>query len=161
MGIFPPNALSSINENALSSNNQMLYKKQLQQNKKITPSQFGEFWKHYPRKTDKGKAKTTWDKLCQSKNGKRPLWVEVRKAIHYQKQSERWQDRQFIPHPTTWLNNQRWLDDPKEMKVSKFKIGSKNKPQTPDCLRAEPGKYDNIPTTKMDPTDFLTLSKGV
>lgn len=85
-------------------------------NGKITPSQFEAFWKIYPRKVDKGKAKTAWERICSRKNGTRPTWKELRKAIHDQKKSERWKDPTFIPHPTTWLNQQRWLDDPAEMK---------------------------------------------
>jgi hypothetical protein len=86
-------------------------------NGKIISSQFEDFWKLYPRHVDKGKAKSTWEKVCRWNNGKRPTWKEIKSAIIKQKKSERWQDIKFIPHPTTWLNQQRWLDDPNEMKV--------------------------------------------
>ena len=33
-----------------------------------------------------------------------------------QKRSDRWQDKKYIPAPTPWLNQRRWLDDPGEMK---------------------------------------------
>jgi len=81
----------------------------------ITPSQFESFWKAYPRKIDKGKAKTRWEKICNKPAKERPTWKQIRLAIHEQKKTERWQDPKYIPHPTTWLNQQRWLDDPKEM----------------------------------------------
>ena len=34
-------------------------------------------------------------------------------AIEKQKQSAQWQDNggQFIPHPSTWLNQRRWEDE--------------------------------------------------
>jgi hypothetical protein len=83
------------------------------QGRLITPSLFEEFWAAYPRKDGKGKAKTSWEKLCKKKE--RPTWKQVRVAIHAQKKSERWQDG-YIPLPTTWLNQQRWLDDPAEMR---------------------------------------------
>jgi len=85
-------------------------------NNHITASQFEKFWKMYPRKVDKGKALTKWNNICSRKSTDRPTWKDIRSAIHNQKESERWQDPKFIPHPTTWLNQSRWLDDPEEMK---------------------------------------------
>jgi hypothetical protein len=82
----------------------------------ITPKLFETFWKLYPKKIDKGKALSSWNKICTRKNITPPLWKELRIALHHQKQSERWKDKTFIPHPTTWLNQSRWLDDPLEMK---------------------------------------------
>lgn len=79
----------------------------------ITPSMFEKFWSLYPKKVDKGKAKTKWSQLCKKPD--RPTWLTIKSAIEAQKKSARWQDSKFIPHPTTWLNQQRWLDDPAEM----------------------------------------------
>jgi hypothetical protein len=81
--------------------------------KNITPNQFFEFWELYPKKADKGKALTAWNKLCDKKD--KPAWRDVRKAIIEQKKTPRWNNKQFIPLPTTWLNQSRWLDDPAEM----------------------------------------------
>lgn len=93
--------------------------------KHIVPNQFESFWKIYPRKTDKGRALTMWNKLCSRPTNKRPSWREIKRAILAQKESERWQDPKFIPHPATWLNQSRWLDDPKEMK--RFDYGDNGK----------------------------------
>jgi hypothetical protein len=84
----------------------------------IQISQFEKFWRIYPRKVDKGKTFTKWTNMCSQKKGsnKRPRWSVIKLAILKQKKSERWKDIRFIPHPTTWLNQCRWLDDPKEMK---------------------------------------------
>jgi len=81
---------------------------------------FDLFWKIYPRKVDKGKAFSSWKKICQKKVKERPTWQEIKYAVMKQKKSERWQDIKFIPHPSTWLNQCRWLDDPKEMKAVTF-----------------------------------------
>lgn len=89
-----------------------------EKNQYITPSQFEEFWHMYPRKVDKGKAKAAWNKVCSRKND-RPTWRCVKRAIIKQKESERWQDKKFIQHPTTWLNKYGWLNDPAEMKSFK------------------------------------------
>ena len=80
---------------------------------KITPAIFDKFWKIYPKHPDKGKALSAWNKLCSKKE--RPTWVELKKAILSQKETSRWQEKKYIPHPTTWLNQNRWLDDPSEM----------------------------------------------
>jgi len=102
---------------------------------KITHSMFEEFWKIYPRKDSKGKAKTIWNKLCNKLTKDRPEWEEIKSAIEEQKKSQRWQDKQFIPLPTTWLNQERWIDDPKEM-------NSFSHPNT------TPGKPDKVPPKK-------------
>ena len=90
--------------------------KTLQINAPITLSMFDQFWEIYPKKVDKGKALNNWKKICNKKTNERPVWKEIKRAILLQRKSERWQDKQFIPHPATWLNQNRWLDDPKEMK---------------------------------------------
>lgn len=87
--------------------------------KKITPGLFNQFWKMYPRKVEKGKAWTIWKRICDKSPDQRPTWNEIRGAIYQQKRSERWQDKDYIPYPTTWLNQSRWMDDPKEMFVPK------------------------------------------
>jgi len=81
--------------------------------KKITPNMFDIFWKAYPKKTDKGQALTVWLKVCNWKD--RPSINQILQAIEEQKKTPRWSVKQYIPHPRTWLNQRRWLDDPKEM----------------------------------------------
>jgi hypothetical protein len=93
----------------------------------ITISQFDKFWKLYPKKASKGNALIAWNKLCKKKQDTRPTWRIIRTAIREQKKTEQWQDSQFIPLASTWINNYRWLDDPEEMKVFKPK---NNKPNT-------------------------------
>lgn len=82
----------------------------------ITKSKFNEFWELYPKKTDKGKSLSKWEDICnqQSWKDKRPTWRVVKKAILAQRKTKRWEEG-FVPNPTTWLNQCRWLDDPKEM----------------------------------------------
>lgn len=77
---------------------------------------FDKFWKLYPKKADKGKALTAWNKICKRSINQRPTYHQVIKAILSQKKSERWQTVEYIPMPTTWLNQARWLDDPTQMK---------------------------------------------
>ncbi len=68
---------------------------------------FLEFWKAYPRKTAKGLAFQAFKKA--EINGK---LSEVLAAIDMYKKTKQWQDVEFIPHPSTWLNQRRWEDEP-------------------------------------------------
>jgi hypothetical protein len=36
----------------------------------------------------------------------------IKESIAWQVTSENWKDPQFIPHPSTWLNERRWEDEP-------------------------------------------------
>ena len=101
-----------------------------EENKYITASLFDTFWKMYPRKVDKGKVKTIWERLCNKKTD-RPKWDDIKLAIIAQKQTDRWQELKFIPHPSTWLNQSRWEDDPAEMKSYKSYDTETTKKQKP------------------------------
>ena len=121
------NNISNIKHNKIKSNN-IKSNTTVAADKKITNSLFDDFWKLYPRHVDLGKAKKKWQELCNKAPKDKPTWREIKRAIILQKKSERWQEKQFIPHPTTWLNNMRWLDDPAEMQVWDKK---EEKPNTP------------------------------
>ena len=82
----------------------------------ITPSQFEKFWNLYPKKAGKGAALSKWNTICGKPPKDRPTWVEIKKAVFHQKKSDQWQNAKYIPHATTWLNQNRWLDDPEQMK---------------------------------------------
>jgi uncharacterized protein YlbG (UPF0298 family) len=68
---------------------------------------FEEFWNIYPKKTGKDKALPAWKK-------KKPKVDDVLKALAWQIESEQWnkQSGQFIPNPTTYINEGRWKDEP-------------------------------------------------
>lgn len=70
---------------------------------------FAEFWKAYPRKVGKGAALKAWGKI----KSKADTLQAILQAIAWQRTSKDWtkDDGQFIPHPSTWLNEQRWLDE--------------------------------------------------
>lgn len=114
----------------------------------ITPTLFELFWELYPRKIDKGKAQSKWNNICKKKD--RPVWKDIKYAIRNQLKSERWQDPKFIPHPTTWLNQSRWLDDPEQMKSSYqstekcpvgWIFGKDYNPSKQGCMDCEDNNY--------------------
>ena len=70
---------------------------------------FDAFWGAYPRKVGKGAAQKAWGKV-------RPdaaLAAKIVAAVVAQRSSHQWSKDggQFIPHPTTWLNQGRWDDE--------------------------------------------------
>lgn len=75
--------------------------------RKINDTSFDQFWNLYPIKKNKIRTKKIWD---QRNYGKIAdiicLDVERRKLEEAQ-----WKDPQFIPHPDTYLRNERWTDD--------------------------------------------------
>lgn len=72
----------------------------------IEPSVFDEFWKIYPRKVAKGSALKAWNNAVKTA---KPEDI-IAGAKTYAKDKMR--DPKFTAHPATWLNAQRWLDEP-------------------------------------------------
>ncbi len=85
------------------------------EDEKIKIEQFDSFWELYPRKAQKGQAFVTWQKLCKKAKKDKPTWKEVKRAIIKQKKSIQWENKNYIPHGSTWVNQARWMDDPKLM----------------------------------------------
>jgi hypothetical protein len=69
---------------------------------------FDQFWGLYPKKVGKAKAVKVWNRLKLN-----PLTGRICSAVASQKRTDQWQKEkgQFIPHPTTWLNEGRWDDE--------------------------------------------------
>jgi uncharacterized protein YdaU (DUF1376 family) len=99
------------NQEPRTNNQELLttnYKPILKPTRKITLDiGFDEFWNIYPKKTGKDKALIAWNK-------KKPNIDHVICALIWQKESEQWnKDRgQFVPNPTTYINEGRWKDEP-------------------------------------------------
>ena len=67
------------------------------------PSGFAEFWRAYPRKVGKGAARTAFVKALRKASAE-TVMAGLGRA--------KWPaDPQFIPHPSTWLNSERWDDE--------------------------------------------------
>lgn len=89
------------NNNNNSNNNNNKKEKNI---KKENPD-FDAFWKAYPRKTAKKNAEQAWKKVST------PIDT-ILNAIERQKKLPQWtkDNGAFIPHPATWLNQERWND---------------------------------------------------
>ena len=69
---------------------------------------FDDFWKAYPRKSNKSFARKVFEKLKVDQQ----LFDKMVQAINLQNKTV-WKDKdqQYIPHPSTWLNGERWEDE--------------------------------------------------
>lgn len=88
------------------SKNKNKDKKKNKNKDKCQKGDFDLFWEAYPRKEGKQKAEAAFAKVTE------PIQVLL-DAIETQKKSAQWSkdNGQFIPHPATWLNGKRWLDE--------------------------------------------------
>ena len=101
-GIPPETPISRVEDNLLST--EKPWKKE---NKNLVDFGFEQFWKVCPRKAGKGAARTAWVRACRKADPPTILAGLERAKLG-------WRDvePQFIPHPATWLNQERWLDEP-------------------------------------------------
>lgn len=68
---------------------------------------FLEFWATYPRRHGKGDARKAWDKVRKTT----PVEAILEGARRF-RDDPNLPEPEFIPHPSTWLNQARWEDDP-------------------------------------------------
>lgn len=95
---LPPNRMIETGITTSNGNNTVC-----QQGKPL----FDIFWKAYPRKVSPAAAKKSFAKLKVDED----LLNKMLKAIEQQKKTDQWKDPKYIPHPSTWLNNERWEDE--------------------------------------------------
>ena len=79
---------------------------------KVTPKKlcvedplFDRFWNLYPRKVGKGQAQAAWKAAAKKVD---PQLIIEGLQIHMPDLTDK--PPQFIPHPATWLNGERWAD---------------------------------------------------
>lgn len=73
------------------------------------PAAFEAWWARYPRKVGKGDAHRAWRKACK-RAGSELLDHAV--EAHVAAWEANGDDPRFIPHPSTWLNGERYFDPP-------------------------------------------------
>ena len=68
---------------------------------------FENFWSQYPKKVGKLTAKRSWEKLSQE-NQQKALEAIVEHRKYWSAKGTDWE---FIPHASTWLNQERFEDE--------------------------------------------------
>ncbi|MEN3145714.1 hypothetical protein ABCW43_00205 [Neorhizobium sp. IRAMC:178] len=69
--------------------------------------QFETFWRTYPRRIGKGAARSKFERALKITSFEE-IMAGIRRQLAYYASRE----QQFIPHPATWLNQERWSDEP-------------------------------------------------
>jgi hypothetical protein len=115
---------------------------------------FAEFWKAYPRREGKGTARKAFSQAVD--NGATPE-VIASAAARFARHCIRVKtERGYMPHPTTWLNQERWED---EYDADPGTEGAPPKPLPPHCGHCDPanrwielpdGRYDRCPDCHPD-----------
>ena len=77
--------------------------------KSVVEERFDKFWKAYPKKNGKGYARKIFLKIAPDEE----LFKRMMSALEAAKRCEQWtkEHGQYIPYPSTWLNQERWDDD--------------------------------------------------
>jgi hypothetical protein len=76
--------------------------------------EFGAWWRHYPRKTGKGSA------LPSYKRARRQVsCADLLAAVQVYAADPNLPEPRYIPHPSRWLNDARWLDGPLPARTDK------------------------------------------
>ena len=91
---------------------------------------FDTFWREYPRKVGKGDARKKFAKALTKTS-----LDKIMAALERVKESDQWtkDGGQFIPHPATWLNQERWDDEVADPVVKDRYAGIKKlMEETPD-----------------------------
>jgi len=74
-----------------------------QENQASPPDRFEEWWKAYPRRVGKGAARKAYASALRKTSAEALLAALVGYPFD--------RDMKFVPHPSTWLNGERWTDD--------------------------------------------------
>lgn len=68
---------------------------------------FGEFWKLYPRKVAKTNAEKAFKKKCKDEQ----TYTAIMRGLQNYVTACKGKDPQYIAHPATWINGERWNDE--------------------------------------------------
>ena len=98
----------------------------------IEPDGFAQFWERYPRKVGKGAARTAY-----ARARKVVTLAVLLEALDRQIEVWTWKQTasDYIPHPKTWLHQERWNDAIEAMAMTTGRVNRTEWvcPHTPHC----------------------------
>lgn len=103
----PSNASSIPPSNASSMPNPMPREKErdIKEPAPLVPDGFGTWWAHYPKRVNRGAALKAYKTALRKADTETLLAAVQAYAV-----TAKLADPKFIPHASTWLNGERWLD---------------------------------------------------
>ena len=113
---------------------------------KPTVNLFDQFWEWYPRKVGKEAARKAWDNARRKTDQQNIL-----DGVERFRTDPNLPVKEFIPHPSTWLNEGRWDDEPLPVR------GQQAKPN-PSQVRLQAG-YDLLQETRQEMATQLELGE--
>lgn len=98
---------------------------------------FDFWWDKYPRKTAKAAARKAWAKAL--KGGATPAAIVAGLRAQWAYLVDQ-NERGYCPHPTTWLNQERWTDEVEPDNVTPIRLGvpQANEEYDPEFARRLP-----------------------
>lgn len=136
-------------------NRKLIPKKTTSKNTRINntnDSSFNDFWHLYPRKQGKGKAREAFVSAVKV-FGLEPIMNGVERFAS----DPNLPDPQFVPLPTTWLNQERWDDGPLPLnrKLTNSERNIKNFRESMAILRGEQKEVESREQNRSESTvDF-------
>jgi hypothetical protein len=94
----PASEIDSLNGSAATSS----------QGEKGLEMEFARFWRVYPRRVGKAAARKAWRKATRIASPEEIIAGAERAARSWTAAAT---SLQYVPHPSTWLNAERWTDD--------------------------------------------------
>jgi len=85
-----------------------------------THDHFDRFWQLYPRKIAKQKCSRWWQRNADMVSP--VILTGIQRWADYWQQSNT--ETRYIPHPYTWLTQERWYDDPPPVTISRGTLTS-------------------------------------
>lgn len=97
-------------------------------------SRFDRFWQAYPKKVGKDAARKAFEKRAPNDD----LLEQMLEAVAMQTRSTAWtkDGGEFIPHPSTWLNQGRWQDE------TSLSLDPSGKPARPAWQHEQPPAWE-------------------
>lgn len=114
-------------------------KKETEKKPSASEIRFDRFWKAYPKKVGKFDAQKSFEKRKVDDT----LLEKMLRAIDTQSQSDSWRkdNGQFIPNPSTWINQGRWEDEG----VTVASAPPVNKGPDPALMKIEADRQKAVP----------------
>jgi len=115
-----------------NSSNLDMEKSSIKEHNKITSSMFDQFYNAYPRKINKPQARKAFIKITSRPIPNRPTLKEILIKIKQHSKTDQWQETKNIPHPSTWLNKERWEVSAEEIEAAWKTVQEINKKENKD-----------------------------